>query len=87
MSTSSALSVECAWTVTTVPYGVAEEKKLIHVMEIDMVIDWLSFLLLGLAFWAYRKGYQKGKSKGFRESYQTDLNCRIESFLDNQDSK
>ena len=71
----------------TVTFGAAGAKTFTHVMEIDMVIDWLSILLLGFAFWAYKGGYKKGEEEGLRQAYQNELNYRMEVFLDEQNSK
>lgn len=50
-------------------------------MNFSLLFSWVDFLLLGLAAWTYWKGYQRGKRAGYRDSYQSDLNERMESFL------
>jgi hypothetical protein len=56
-------------------------------MNFSLLLSWVDFLLLGLAAWTYYKGYQRGKTAGYRDAYQIELNDRMETFLDKQNSE
>ena len=57
-------------------------------MNISFLITWIDFGLLVLAFYTFWRGYKLGKrngrQEGFRESYQTEVNNKMEEFIYDQ---
>ena len=53
-----------------------------------MFITWIEIILLVITAGSfYFFGFRAGKRTGFRESYQIEINNRVEEFMEDQKNK